>query len=249
MNNLRKIIVLGDLHIPFQNQEYVERAFLETREEKPDVIVIDGDLLDFPGLSKYGVSPTLNQTSLEAQLNQARSLLKDLREENPKAKIYLIEGNHEFRMKSYVIRETRYMDREMRERFYRGLDLGIDLDLAIHNIEFIQTLPDSPKWTDTYLEIDGIKIGHFDTVANPTIPAGMTVRKLMMKYGHHNIVQAHIHRAAIIYNTDMDGNTVFGIENPALCKPPFYKRIVNWQYGYTILNKRDDIWQPEIRIF
>ena len=245
----KKIAILNDIHYPFANQEFVDRACIEIRDEKPDVIVVNGDVLDFPGLSKYGISPTLNYSSLETQMSLARSFFSDLRKENPDAKIYFTEGNHEFRMKSYVIRETGKMDRELREKIYRAIDLKKDLDLGKLNIKFIATMYDSPKWTDTYVDIEGIKIGHFDTVANPTVPAGMTIRKLMMKYGHINIVQAHIHRAAIIWNTDMDDNQVFGMEVPALCRPPFYRRIVNWQYGYGIIEKIDGKWSPRLKVF
>jgi hypothetical protein len=213
--------------------------------------VVDGDLLDFPGISKFTSPPGLYNQNLEQQLNLAYSFLSDLRTMNPNAEIYYVEGNHDFRMRSFVIRETIGMPEDLRKRIYeRVVNLEKDLDLARLGIEWVGTLETASKWTDTYIDLEGVIIGHFDVVANPVIPAGMTIRRIMSKYGHLNMVQAHVHRAAILWDTDMQGNKVFGMEVPALCQAPTYRKVYNWQFGYGLI-KRDKggEWRPELRIF
>lgn len=241
---------MSDCHFPYQNQEYVDRACLETKNLKPDAIVIDGDLLDFPLLSKYAPNPILSEISLDAQIAQAWSFLSDLRAENPQAKIYFIEGNHDYRMRAYVIRETIKLDNGIKEKIVRYVDLEKELKLKPLKINFIRTRTEASRWTDTYMELGGIVIGHFDTVSNPIIPAGMTVRQIMSKkIKGKSVVQGHVHRAAIVWDKNEEDEMRFGVENPALCKRPNYSELYNWAFGYTILEKTSGGWRPEVKIF
>lgn len=234
--NRNKIAIIGDVHLPYQDDEALSRAMKIVKEEKPDTIILNGDLLDFPGLSRYEKHPA-HEGNLQSELNLGWSFLSDLRKEHPKAEIFYIEGNHEFRLKSYTIK--------LAPKLYDFIDIPDQLDLAKLKIKWIGTKEGAAKWTDTFINIDGVHIGHFDRVNQG---AGMTVRNLMIQKGG-SFVQSHIHRGAVIYHTNIDGVVTFGMEVPCLAKQPHYSGPQNWQQGLGFLDKINNIWRPRVIVF
>ena len=243
LNNIDKIGIIGDVHFPFEHAIALDKALNILYKEKPTIIVVDGDLLDFPTLSRYTVTPEMNRMKISDQLALGWQFFSDLRKQHPKARIIYIEGNHDFRFKAYTLR--------MAPQLYEYIDLKRDLRLDELKIEFIQTQEGATKWTDTYVSISpDLKIGHFDICRNPVIPAGMTIRGIMQsKIKTANVVQAHIHRGAIIWDTNENGEKRFGVECPCLCKDPFYRALPNWQVGLVIIEKINQEWRPNLIVF
>lgn len=233
---MNKIAIISDIHVPFQHDEDLNRALLEIKNEKPDAIVIAGDLVDFWELSKFDKVPNFGKLVKE-EIALAKDILTEIRRDNPQAKIYLIEGNHEFRIKAYAIRNA--------PALYDEYFLRDALELSKLKITWVGTKHGSARWTDTYIDIEGMHIGHFDRVNQGS---GQTARQLMMKKGG-SFVQGHVHRAAIVYFRDIDGNITFGVENPCLCKDAFYGSANDWQRGYSIIEKREEGWRPRIQVF
>lgn len=238
---MEKIAIIGDIHLPFQDDRVLNYCLNLIKKEKPDMIVANGDILDFPGLSRYNQVPNFVKSTLTDELSLGWSFFSDLRRENPKAEIVFIEGNHEFRLRSYTIR--------LAPNLYDCIDLERDLKLKDLRIKYIRTQEGTAKWTDTFIDVEGIKIGHWDNASNPIIPAGMTIRSIMQKKVKINsVVQSHIHRAAIIWDTNEEGKARFGLEVPCLCKNPFYTGSVNWQRGMAFIDKTESGWQPRLII-
>lgn len=52
-----KIMVVSDIHFPYEDKSAVAAFIEEVRLRKPDVIVLNGDLLDFYKLSKFSKDP------------------------------------------------------------------------------------------------------------------------------------------------------------------------------------------------
>lgn len=246
-----KVGIIADLHFPFQSDSHIDRAKNDLLREKPDCIVVDGDLVDFFEISKYNTNPSLDFL-VENQVPMARDFLFELRRDHPLAKIILVEGNHEFRVRSYLINNARAVYKFLRQEILPEDILPTALKLNEFNIEWVGTNPNAARWTDTYFSfqgVDDLRIGHFDKVANPTIPAGMTVRQLMMK-GGGSYVQAHVHRAGLIFNTDIQGRISWGMETPCLASDPHYRSFVNWQRGVSFLEKDGKgRWNPRLVVY
>lgn len=236
MKNYQKIGILADIHFPYEDTRKLNEALSILKNEKPDCIIADGDILDFPKLSRYGIVPDFHKKGIHDELSLGWSFFSDLRKEHPNADIYYIEGNHEFRFKSYPIRLSPEM--------YSLVSLPEMLKLHELGVKWIGTKEGIAKWTDTYVNIGGVLIGHWDKALGSG--AGMTVRNLMQKKGNFNIVQAHVHRAALIHFTDIEGNTTWGLETPCLCKDPYWSGAQNWQRGLSIIEKKKDKWIPRL---
>ena len=241
-----KVAILADIHFPFQSEEHLEEAIKTLRVEQPDAIILDGDLVDFFGISKYNTNPSLDFL-LKAEIPMARDFVFELRRDHPGIPIVAVEGNHEFRIRSYLINNARPLYSILRDIMPDDI-LPTVLEFAKNDITWIGTHPQAAKWTDTFFFIDNIKVGHFDRVSSPIVPAGMTVRSLMSK-GGGSYVQAHVHRAAIIYNTDYEGNITWGMETPCLARDPYYRAFASWQRGVSFLHKIKGRWYPQLVVY
>jgi len=53
----KKLLVLSDIHIPYHSIEALSCAIEWGKKVKPDAILLNGDCLDFFGLSRYAKDP------------------------------------------------------------------------------------------------------------------------------------------------------------------------------------------------
>lgn len=89
-----KIMVVSDIHFPYEDKSAVTAFIREVGLRNPDVIVLNGDLLDFYKLSKFSKDPAGKNP--EEEIKMCKTFLKKLRKEAGKeCKIYYTIGNHE----------------------------------------------------------------------------------------------------------------------------------------------------------
>ena len=239
---INKIGIISDIHLPYEHTLALNKALFLLKVEKPDVIVANGDILDFPGLSRYTQMPNFNKLTIHDELVLGLQFFSDLRKQHPKARIVYVNGNHDHRIASYTIR--------LAPELFQYIDLVRDLKLNELGVEFIKTQEGAAKWTDTFFSIEDVVIGHFDTVSNPVIPSGMTIRSIMQKkIKSQSVIQSHIHRGAIIWDTNENGKTRFGVECPCLCKDAFYSGFSNWQRGLVFIDRTEQGWRPRLICF
>lgn len=94
-----KILIAGDVHFCWEHKPTVEKFHEFNREIKPDYIIQVGDLYDMYAHSKFPRSQNLYTPKEEEKLSRegAEKFFKQLRLDNPKAKIYNMFGNHDIR--------------------------------------------------------------------------------------------------------------------------------------------------------
>ena len=99
----RKIIVINDLHLPWHDPKAVEIVLDVAKQEQVDEIILNGDVCDMYGASRYPASSLNMQTTLEDELNAVKEFLIGLREMFPSQKVMFIMGNHEARLDKFII--------------------------------------------------------------------------------------------------------------------------------------------------
>ena len=72
----KRLLVLSDIHIPYHNIESLTCAFDFAKGEKPDAILLNGDTLDFFGLSKFIKDP--KKRSVAHELKAFKELMEIL---------------------------------------------------------------------------------------------------------------------------------------------------------------------------
>ena len=196
---------------------------------KPDVLVINGDLLDCFEISRFDKVPKSGK-SLQEECDIAYEVLKEWRIILPKAKIIIIEGNHDWRIKQYLIKKA--------PELYglRGLSLETLLRLEELKIGLVKTKEAASHWIDTYIRLGELYIGHFNKVNKHS---AMTAKNLVEDKGV-SLIQNHVHRGGVFHKRLVDGRQLVGIENFCMCElNPSYMSDVNWTQGWTVVYQKE----------
>jgi predicted phosphodiesterase len=95
------IAIVCDVHVPDHDRPTVRAFFEWCKHNKPDEIILAGDILELESCSGHGkiVRPPLLLEDRDA----GRSFLDDVRKHNPRARLTYLEGNHETRLARKVV--------------------------------------------------------------------------------------------------------------------------------------------------
>jgi predicted phosphodiesterase len=95
-----RILIISDLHFPYQNNKAVEVALDYGKSKKVDCILINGDLIDFANISRH--EKDWRHRSITDEFDAVKSFLKSLRLNFPKTKIVYKLGNHDERWEKFL---------------------------------------------------------------------------------------------------------------------------------------------------
>lgn len=98
--NQSKILIISDLHFPYQDNEAITLALNYGLEKKVDCVLINGDLLDFATISRH--EKDFRHRSVAEEFEAVRTFLFALRDNFPKAKIVFKLGNHDERWEKWL---------------------------------------------------------------------------------------------------------------------------------------------------
>ena len=225
----KKMVVIGDLHIPHHDRLLLLLFKKFLKYFKPDILVINGDLLDCFEISRFDKVPKEGQ-SLQEECDMAYDILKEFRDILPDAQIDYIEGNHDWRLKQYLIKKA--------PELYglRGLSIPSLLRLKELKINWVETQEGSSQWIDTFKQYGKLYVGHWNKVNKHS---AMTAKNLVEDKGV-SLIQNHVHRGGMFCKRVIDGTQLVGIENFCMCSlQPSYTNNVNWQQGWTVVYLKD----------
>jgi len=226
-----KIVVAGDIHFPHQDDKVIELFYKFIKDQQPDTIVFNGDLLDFSGISKFASIP--GTSNLGNEISLCWQFLSDVRMICPNARIVYITGNHEWRWRSQLIENIKdpTMYGIIKERTYLS-DL---LQLNKLNIEFKDLPENISRFDDNYIYLEGFFIGHWNRVSKHS---DYTVKNLIDDKGV-SVIQGHTHRLGVFYKKTLS-KTLIGVETGCLCKTePDYCMNPNWESGWAIIENKN----------
>lgn len=218
------VVIANDFQIPFHD----ERALLLFQRflhcEKPDWLVLAGDFQDFWEISTFDTAPRAGKKLL-AEIALGKSILKSFRRVIPKARITWLEGNHEFRLRRYLIKHAREL--------YGLSALTVPKLFALKSldIEYAACHRAASKFTDNFIRVGNLYVGHFDTVAKH---GGYAAKQLVEDKGV-SLLQSHTHRFGAHARTGLDNRVLLGVENFSMCaRRQSYASIPNWQLGFSV---------------
>jgi len=88
--NHKRILVISDMHLPYQHKDSIKFLKEIKKEFKPDKIVNIGDLLDFHAISMHDSNPDLYSAGME--LDKAKEYIKVLEDIFPE--VIEVDSNH-----------------------------------------------------------------------------------------------------------------------------------------------------------
>jgi len=222
--SVTRLLVLSDIHIPYHNIEAVTLAMQYGKEQDVNGIMLNGDILDFYGLSSFEKDPRKRRFSDE--LEMGRQFLRVLRKEFNGLPIYYKLGNHEERFERYLrIKAPELLDvAEFRmDVLLRFGELGVELidDMRIVHFGRLNIM-------------HGHEFGR--SVFSPVNPArGAYMRaKESCIIGHHHQTSSHA-------EPTMNGKVVNTWSIGCLCElHPTYMPINKWNRGFAYVEREAD---------
>lgn len=103
----KRALLIGDVHLPYHNSGAIEVCFDYAKKEKPDLVVLMGDIIDCHKLSKFLREPSARKFSEELkQLEQFIEVIK----KTFKCRIIYKLGNHEVRYDHFLKEKAEELD-------------------------------------------------------------------------------------------------------------------------------------------
>ena len=160
-------------------------------------------------------------------IDTAAQLLADIRAEHPKAACYLLEGNHEERLRRLVWRmNERQLEVVKLRAFQDGITWPNLLGLGADGWMFLPT-----KGQAKTKILPKLIIKHGTLVRKWS---GMTARGEWERYGKSGL-SGHTHRLGLFYTNDFNGSHVWA-ETGCTCRlDPEYMEDPNWQQGCVVV--------------
>ena len=100
-----KALILADVHIPYHDADALALAVEYGHREDCDVVILNGDILDFYGISRFGKE--IGRMTVYDEIQVCKEFLSDLRSWFPDARIVFKMGNHEVRLRRYLTSEAK----------------------------------------------------------------------------------------------------------------------------------------------
>jgi hypothetical protein len=226
------IIIGSDAHYwPGQEAPVMHRAMVSLiKKLKPDVVIANGDMCDFPTISRFPhgweSAPTVAQ-----EIETVQDRMDELRKAYKNAKCFWTAGNHDMRLE---LRIANTMDG------LRGLK-GIHLKDHIPGWQpcwSVYVNKGLPSWTEIRHRESG---GKFAANRNVEL-SGVTM------------VTGHLHHACVSWYTDRRGLR-YGVQLGMMADSPhdpqfinyLEARVPNWQSAIGVLTYKDGrLLQPEL---
>lgn len=262
-SNYETAVTLNDAHCPFQDERAIKPILEFIADIQPDKVFINGDMVDFAGVSRFSKNPlrilskaevrdivahakkdptgrgpdVVLQAAMQRELNETFDLLRRIREAAPKADIEYIFGNHEYRLYRFL------MDRA--PELYGLTKAGADQKgREVLSLEYLLRFEElgikrcfSGLKESYTMWGSNLIIGHFDLVRKHS---GWTAKSLLENKGI-SLIQGHTHRMGSFFKTKFGGVVLGAYENGCLCSlRPSYITDPDWQHGFCVIQKKKD---------
>lgn len=220
----RSVLVISDIHIPFHDKKSIEDMVGYCRDMgNIDSIIINGDLLDFYGLSRFNKLHHLR--SVKTEIDIAKLFLEYLMSNFPHSRIFLKFGNHEERLEWHFNSEA---NRDISDLDEIKLEYLLDKEAKVTFIKDKQI----------------IKIGKLYIIHGHEAMGGsgaINIARGVRLKTNENIVFGHFHKSQDDYQTTIGKSIIGSWAIGCLCGlNPLYLPINNWNHGFGILNFNPD---------
>jgi len=216
----KRLLVLSDIHIPYHSIDAITCAFDYAKKEKPDAILLNGDTLDFFGLSKFVKDPKKRSVAHELE---AFKTLMDIIKKVFNAKIYYKMGNHCERYEHFLWMKAHEL-------------VGVD------EFDFGNIIKARAEGIEMIKDKRVVKAGDLSIIHGHEFGGGIfspvnVARGLYMR-GKVSAMQGHSHVTSENTELDMDGKMITTWSVGCLCElNPQYRPLANkYNHGFAIVD-------------
>lgn len=213
----KKVGIICDLHVPYHNIQALTCAIDKMKQEKVDCVLINGDLFDFHGLSRFIRDP--KKKNFAAELKAGADIVNIL-SDTLKCSVYLKIGNHEERYQHFLWTKMSELagieDFEMKNLLTKRCNVIVVEDKRIIKLGRLNVLHGHETGSSVFSPVN--------------IARGLYLRaKASSLCGHHHRTSEH---------TELDINQSITTTFSVGCLSelhPMYLPINNWNHGMAIV--------------
>jgi predicted phosphodiesterase len=211
-----RTLIISDLHIPYQDNDSIQKAINYGKEKKVNCILINGDLLDMCSISRFGRD--WRQRQIHEEFEATRVFLNSLREHFPKAKIVYKYGNHDERYEKFLFLKA--------PEIFDCTDFQLEVLLKLGELKIEVVKEKRPIRIGKLTVLHGHELFGGSGGVNPA--RGTFLKTLS------NVVVGHYHKTSSNTEASMYGD-VFSVHSVGcLCgKTPYYMPINKWNTGFA----------------
>jgi predicted phosphodiesterase len=215
----KRLLVLSDIHIPYHSIDAITCAFDYAKKEKPDAILLNGDTIDFFGLSRFMKDPKKRSVAHELQ---AFKELVDVIKKTFNAKIYYKMGNHCERYEHFLW---------MKAHELVGIEEFDFSNIIKARAEGIEIIKDK-----RIMKAGDLNIIHGHEFGGSVFSPVNIARGLFLK-GKVSAMQGHNHSTSEHTESNMNGEITTTWALGCLCElHPAYLPINKWNWGFAIID-------------
>lgn len=219
----KRVALFSDIHIPYHSIEALTAAIEYTKNEKPDALVLNGDALDFHGLSRFQKDP--RKKNFAQELDVWRQMFEVFDRELG-CKIYYKIGNHEARYEHYLWMKA-------------GELVGVD-EFDLSNLLQARAKGIEVIGSKKIIHAGDLCILHGHEFGQSVFSPVNVARGLYMK-GKVSAIQGHNHQVSEHTEPDMKGRIVTTWSQGCLCElHPEYLPINKWSHGFALVDLDGD---------
>jgi hypothetical protein len=241
---VRLYVILPDQQIPHHDPHLNELVlrFLDTNKARITGKIYSGDLIDLPGCSRHPWDPNMDPDPLRSTRDAIKATnvyLDDCEQACPsKGEDALIEGNHELRLRAFVLRQAPQLHFLEEEDGESTLDIYRLLRLKKRGIRVPERVyPQDKHWLSDRIAVIHGRLAR----AGSGVTALATLRKL-----GHSVIMGHTHRQSQVFETQhprkgaetrvaVEAGTLARIEDGlGYCADP------DWQQGICVVRLYPD---------
>ena len=229
--NAKRVLLLSDIHVPYHSVDALTVVFDYAKKQKPDAILLNGDTLDFFGLSKFCKDP--RKRHFFQELETFKQLIAVMQKQFPYSKLYFKTGNHEERYMHYLWMKAKEL-------------VGVE-EFELENIikaraNGIEIITDK-----RIIQANELNVIHGHEFASGFFSPVNVARGLYLR-GKTNAIQGHNHQSSEHTEPNMNGKITTTWSTGCLCElHPEYLPINKWNHGFAMIDLDENKTDFQVR--
>lgn len=215
----KRLLILSDIHIPYHSISALTCTFDYAKKEKPDAILLNGDTLDFFGLSRFVKDPKARSIAHElAAFKEFMDVLK----KTFNAQIYFKLGNHE-------------------ERYFHFLWMKAHEIVGVEEFELENIIKARAEGIEIIKDKRIIKAGDLNVIHGHefggSVFSPVNIARGLFLRGKVSAIQGHNHQTSEHTESNMNGEIMTTWSSGCLSElNPAYLPINKWNHGFAIVD-------------
>jgi predicted phosphodiesterase len=226
----KRVLILSDIHLPYHDIDAITVAFNWAKKEKPDAILLNGDLLDFHSLSRYVKNPKMRDFAAEIDtFKHFFEVLSKVFE----CKIHYKLGNHCERYEHFL--------------FMKAHEL-----VGVEEFDFENIIKARANGINVIKDKRIVKCGNLNVFHGHEFfgSGGEHIAKGLWSKTGTSSLQGHNHRTQEYSYKNVDGKMYTTFASGCLCElQPAYMPHNQWNHGFAFVEvDGDDFHLRNLRI-